>query len=98
MTMSDEKYVVFKKEEFDKFLASMHERGAGHLPVAIEDAVVIRRQDVFAPAALEMYASSIAIVASLMEEGEDRDDLIKIADYFYDQSQAAWDADRKVPD
>jgi hypothetical protein len=64
----------------------------------VYDAVVIRRQDVFAPPALDAYASSIRVAVDLMAPGPTRDHLKEIADYFHEQAVLAWDTQRKVPD
>lgn len=55
---------------------------------AIDDAVVIRRQDVFSTPALDAYY----FVLRLLERLQD------IADHFHTQAQLAWNTDRKLPD
>lgn len=70
----------------------------------VEDAVVIRRQDVFAPPALDAYANAMAVVietlrsADVQYEGVRVDRLQEIADYFADQAAKAWTESRKLPD
>jgi hypothetical protein len=65
----------------------------------VPDAVVIRRQDVFAPPALDAYANAITVV---IESGclaiEDRRRLQGVADYFHDQAAKSWSEQRKLPD
>lgn len=94
--MSD-KYVVFKREDWEESGVSR----MNALPQPIEDAVVIRRQDVFAPPALDAYANSISVALALLPEEVELDgktDLQEIADYFADQAAQSWQTDRKIPD
>jgi hypothetical protein len=68
--------------------------------IELHDAVVIRRQDLFAGPALHGYANSIAIAAKLLYE-VDRDTslrLRRIADYFSEQAVLADDDAEKLPD
>lgn len=102
MSSSNEKYVVFKAEEFERFMANLK---AGHsvvTPAKVEDAVVIRRQDEFAPAALEAYANCIMVAVDLAGSVNANKPNVKrlreIADYFKEQATIAWDTNRKVPD
>jgi hypothetical protein len=104
----DEKYVVFKREEWNAFLGECTDAlPAGHGvidPDAIEDAVVIRRQDVFAPPALDAYANAILIAVEALKKAGDlellqrADTLVTIADYFHQQATAAWLSHREFPD
>lgn len=64
----------------------------------VEDAVVIRRQDLFAPPALDSYANSISIAAMMLEPGEQRLKMQDVADYFHAQAVASWETERKLPD
>ena len=69
----------------------------------LADAVVIRRQDVFAPPALDAYANAIQCVIETMTHGfgasgERMLHLKEVADYFHEQACKAWDAQRKLPD
>jgi hypothetical protein len=70
----------------------------------LDDAVVIRRQDVFAPPALDAYANAInAGVEVASRCGADLstsrvEDLQRIAEYFHEQAAMAWDTNRKIPD
>ena len=66
--------------------------------IEVRDAVVIRRQDYFASAALNGYASSIAIAAKLTEDDKKREELIAVADYFQRQSELAAEEGWKTPD
>lgn len=62
--MKDEKYIVFKRDEFEKWAEVDAAYG---FPAPIPDAVVIRRQDVFAPPALDAYANAILCVVTALE-------------------------------
>lgn len=67
------------------------------------DAVVIRRQDVFAPPALDAYANAIQCVVETLKaldgwDGASVGHLEEVADYFHEQACKAWDSQRKLPD
>jgi hypothetical protein len=89
--MSD-KYITFKRDEFF----------AEGTALEIEDAVVIRRQDIFAPPALDAYANAITCVVEVLTNGTVPTGrtlaLQDIADYFSDQAAKAWTEQRKLPD
>jgi len=102
------KYIVFKREEFNGLLGiwmsrmgldiELDERTMNEAhQAALPDAVVIRRQDLFAGPALHSYASSIAI-ASKLSDGQGRSALQPIADYFHEQAVLADDEGWKLPD
>lgn len=94
------KYVTFKVEEFQEFLERMKDKGSAPMPAEVEDAVVIRRQDVFAPPALDSYANSIVVALEALPDGFDhlRAQLREKADYFHEQAELAWHTNRKLPD
>lgn len=117
--IGEEKYLVFKGDEFVKLLDktnSLIDSGwaydGGDLSkwveeILVEDAVVIRRQDVFSPPAFDAYANSIMVTIEALRargithEGNNPsmiDRLGAIADYFHAQADMAWDTDRKIPD
>lgn len=116
--MLDDKYVVFKRDDYDRFLNSLikgHSVMAAPIPAAtwswsaagirpqpIEDAVVIRRQDVFAPPALDAYANNIYSATEILRMWDTDADVVKqlqsIADYFHEQAVASWETERKLPD
>jgi len=118
LPVEDEKYIVFKNEDFDKFLTELSfisSAGMGTserinqrvLDILIDDAVVIRRQDVFSPPAFDAYANSIMVtIEALKARGITHDGnspsvvdrLGSIADYFHAQAAMAWETDRKIPD
>jgi hypothetical protein len=104
--VKDDKYVVFKRDEF---MEAMHPQALNHasaelktkevLDLVLPDAVVIRRQDYFAAPALNAYASCIAIAARLMQHDLVRQqDLISVADYFHQQAELAAEEGWKLPD
>ncbi len=68
----------------------------------VPDAVVIRRQDAFAPPALDAYANAIQCVIEVLQQDgiptHHDSALREIADYFHDQACKAWDSPRKLPD
>lgn len=103
MTVANGKYVVFKTEDFeaiagDKGTATRNE----FMRSAVDDAVVIRRQDHFAASALHMYANGIAMACKLLvEEGMDSPfvkSLQDTADYFHEQAVLAEAEAFKFPD
>jgi len=83
----------------DKYIVTKHDG------TPVEDAVVIRRQDVFAPPALDAYANAIQCVVEAMstQASEPRTfqlmgRLQYIADYFHEQAAKSWSEQRKLPD
>lgn len=102
--MQNEKYVVFKRDEWERWVKESGSRAITITsPDEVEDAVVIRRQDVFAPPALDAYANAITVSLCLAHEDSpySRRELSRlqdIADYFHEQAQLAWETDRKIPD
>lgn len=68
--------------------------------VSLDDAVVIRRQDLFAPPALASYANGIAVAIEVMpHDSPVRQQLQDVADYFHEQAEKSWNTDyRKIPD
>lgn len=68
----------------------------------VDDAVVIRRQDMFAPPALDCYANAIQTCVEVLCNGGPPSgktmQLQQIADYFHDQAAKSWTEQRKLPD
>jgi hypothetical protein len=68
----------------------------------VDDAVVIRRQDIFAPPALDAYANAIQCVIELSKgssvNGASIKGLQDVADYFHDEAAKSWAEQRKLPD
>jgi hypothetical protein len=101
------KYITFKREDFDELLVQVAHIGLtpkigevlnGLLEREVEDGVVIRLQDAFAPPALDAYANSIVCATELMGESPERDRLREISDYFSEQAALSWATKRKLPD
>lgn len=93
--MQDDKYIVFKKDEWDK----MYGTPAPHQVQPINDAVVIRRQDKFAAPALHTYASVLSAAAEVCPITDLRINLQRVADYFHEQAMLATEARfKKFPD
>lgn len=103
-TVDPKKYITFKRDEFQAHVhtvwLSMPERTPLKWPDEIEDAVVIRTQDVFAGPAFHTYAASIGLVARMLafthpEKAQQQQD---IADYFHARAEEADEGLRKLPD
>ena len=107
---TDDKYITFKREAFMEWMGflSTQDPRTYEIPVllkdandlAIADAVVIRRQDLFASPALATYAATIGMVSVALKQSGARhtEDLLKVADYFQRQSELAADEGWKYPD
>jgi hypothetical protein len=90
-----DKYVTFKRE--DQILVT--EGYVTFMETAeLPDAVVIRRQDLFASPCLATYASMISLVAKNISDPDRAKELMAIADYFEDQAQHAAAEGWKLPD
>jgi len=95
MPVNEEKYIVFKRSDFEKtILPNLENRYRG---LEIDDAVVIRRQDRFASPCLLTYAAMIALVAENHPSRGIAEDLLAIADYFHHQGVLAAEEGRKLP-
>lgn len=107
-----DKYIVFKTEDYHKALDVMGE-GSSEAEVKLshhilEDAVVIRKQDTFAPAGLFAYYNAIQTALEIVDSIEDREEsealaqrlhhLCGIRDYFFEQAQESNALTRKLPD
>ena len=90
----DAKYIVFKREDFEKYVYE----GVGYADWELKDAVVIRRQDLFASPCLDVYARTIAIVAQREADPQVKAELLSIADYFQRQAELAAEEGHKLPD
>lgn len=104
--MDDDKYVVFKREDWNRYVEEIDGADAQWIVKqfinsrVLKDAVVIRTRDSFASAALHTYANSIAISANAMHNvlPEVSSRLQKIADYFHSRAVEADDTESKLPD
>ena len=110
----DSKYIVFKRADLDELVDEIRESDPKDVGIAldswrVDDAVVIRRQDMFSPPALDGYANTITAAVESIKAAYDGDGLPPdvygvvrrlqgTADYFHSQALAAWDTDRKIPD
>jgi len=103
--MKDDKYIVFKRGEFEEFwnrivgAEGIDERVWDNAPNDLEDATVIRGQDLFAAPALDAYAAMIAIVLKFGGMTETtRRELQMAADYFHERANESRDIAFKTPD
>lgn len=101
-----DKYVVVKKVDFDAWRETHDATGT---PVVrsleskmLNDAVVIRLQDVFSRPAFDAYAASILVALELTkptpENKETREHLQALADYFHTMAERAAHTRHKIPD
>lgn len=103
MSEHNGKYITFKRADYDAIIIKDGPKMSAELKHVllqseVNDAVVIRRQDVFAGPALHTYAHSIALAASQFADGEQRKKLQDIADYFHEQAVLADEMRGKLPD
>jgi hypothetical protein len=89
----DAKYVVFARKDFSDMVWG----NSNWQPWEVRDAVVIRRQDLFASPCLATYAACIGIVAQREQDPKIKAELLSIADYFERQAQLAADEGFKLP-
>lgn len=104
----DDKYLVFKREEFTKWLYTntMHDSWSEHLEIAprpLVDAVVLRLQDKFTAPALRAYRDQVLAVIEILESnGYSNVTLTKqlqaVADKFEDFATMAVEMSHKYPD
>lgn len=109
--MADNKFIVFKRDEFITWIQLHRETvTAGAvldlMPESLKDSVVIRKQDVFAPPALDAYANSIMVANEALKAvgiiantplATMVNQLHTIADYFHAAAADAWESTRKIP-
>lgn len=105
----NEKYVVFKRDEWEEAMNDhlQKEKSRGYpvpIPEEVEDAVVMRRQDIFAAPAFRLYAATIAsslvVAAKIVAPGMviSNTKLEDTAKYFDEQAELSEQEERKVPD
>ena len=99
------KYITFKREDWDQLCTggqSIYPQRLSEIgrQKEVDDAVVIRRKDAFASAALHTYANSIGVAAKCigMLAPEVSTRLLNIADYFHTQAVLSDDTDTRLPD
>lgn len=92
----EEKYVVFNKAKFDAWLdSSPYSSPNGR----VEDAVVIREQDIFAGPALEMYSAAMTVALRVMvKDHASYARLKEIRDYFRRCADRSYEMATKMPD
>lgn len=106
---TDDKYVVFKREEWEETMLPyvQQQRARGYpvpMPEEVDDAVVMRRQDIFAAPAFRLYAATISaslvVAAKIVAPGMviSNSTLEDIALYFDGQAELSEQEIRKVPD
>lgn len=99
----DNKFVVFNRQ---RLLAVMPmDDQKLYMPLQVDDAVVIRQQDIFAGPALHVYSASINAAIMAIKDRDPKADCRKlqsIADYFHEQAteadQLAGSEAGKIPD
>jgi hypothetical protein len=96
--MTEEKYITFKREEFEGWLNHLSMLLDEARELSLKDAVVIRRQDLFASPCLATYSSMISMVANNISNPTQAKELMAIADYFEDQARLAAAEGYKLPD
>jgi hypothetical protein len=99
---NDNKYIVFNRSEFNKFLNDTFDflnpnMFEGLDEIEIMDGVVIRRQDQFASPCLLTYATMISMVAEHHANKKVKAELQIIADYFHNQGVLAGEEGWKLP-
>lgn len=99
---TDEKYVVFKKEDWERWQRLELERTvfAYNLPVPLEDAVVLRHQDFLAAPMLGLYRDMLTMLLKVQKDQRaiDVEAMQKTADWFDENAAEAADAGWKLPD
>ncbi len=102
MSENDNKYIVFNRSEFNKFLKNTFDflnpnMFEGLDEIEINDGIVIRRQDQFASPCLLTYATMISMVAQNHPDEKIKAELQIIADYFHNQGVLAGEEGWKLP-
>ena len=108
MTIDPHKYVTYNRNVFDNWLSGFTDAMdlLESLSREVADAVVIRRQDVFAAPALYAYASTIQTALEIIEVAKlgreagldiDTNQLRELAEFFAYQAHIAHEAHGKVP-
>ncbi len=107
MPEQNDKYITFARdEEWERFTRDTSR--ANLMPAEIPDAVIIRRQDVFAGPAFDSYANIIlaSIETIRYSAGTMTNDILdrqlaqlqRAADYFHEQAELAAHSHKKLPD
>lgn len=108
--INNDKYVVFRKSEFDRMMQALHLEApasvVNHIRgQALDDAIVIRKKDTFAPTALYAYATGVLSAIEIMENTHSvipdpgtLDHLRDLADFFASQADDARQLHGRIPD
>lgn len=103
MTTHDEKYIVFKRDEFDRWM-SMDDDNCQDIspPEHLRDAVVIRTKDLIAGPGLHAYAANVQTAIEALDFSQRRTDglastevdelisrLSSLADYMHERATEA---------
>jgi hypothetical protein len=112
--MKDDKYILFKRTEFDAFVDTHEEVFQAAepwvFPNALDDAVVIRTGDIYASTVLWGYIhaaqTAIELLRSVVASSGENDFHLagiiqrqeEIRDYFAERAREADDAQKKLPD
>jgi len=101
----DTKYIVFRRDDWEKHGGLLGDDFASDY--AVEDAAVIRGQDIFAASTFFNYSNNVIttqeILAALVEDAsEEFDEMLSslqaIADHFHDLGVASAEMPNKLPD
>lgn len=88
--VKDEKYIVFKRSDWDKFITNLTAGYSVVTPDRVDDAVVIRTRDIYAGPALHAYAhAAMTTMEFLTPEHPEREGIGKVVDYFIDRANEA---------
>lgn len=99
--MTDEKYIVFKRDEFEAWCKAEVEAAttlAYPLPVSLSDAVVLRHQDLLAAPMLGLYRDMLTLLIKTKDQEVDPKELQKIADWMDQNAMEATETGWKLPD
>lgn len=93
----DSKYVVFKGEEFREW--QLESGLPEDLPTPLDDAEVIRQKDLFAAAAYQSYADSVAVAVEVLEDlGHPVPaEMIQLRDHFFEAAGSARRSPSQIP-
>lgn len=106
-TVDPHKYVTFKRDQFSEWARTQDDRINDVFDLILEDAVVIRKKDTFAPSALYSYATAVQSAIELLEGSQVAgivvdpsavDRLRDLADYFAGEADHARQLQGRIPD
>lgn len=98
----DEKYLVFKREEYEAWAKKegLETTFAYPLPEPLDDAVVLRHQDLLCAPMLGLYRDMLTMILKIDEMGDafSPENLQKVADWMDENAAEAADTGWKLPD